>query len=46
MEQKTKFDNGTAQREPNFATLNKEGLFTIVDKMAIEDWKNSKPAGC
>lgn len=33
-------------REPNFATLNKEGLFTIVDKLAIEDWKNTQPAGC
>lgn len=33
-------------REPNFAALNKEGLFTIVDKLAIEDWKNTQPAGC
>lgn len=33
-------------REPNFAALNKEGLFTIVDKLAIEDWKNTQPAWC
>lgn len=33
-------------REPNYARLNKEGLFTIVDKIAIEDYKNNCPAGC
>jgi S-adenosylmethionine synthetase len=33
-------------REPNFAKMNKEGLFTIVDKIAIEDHKYSCPAGC
>lgn len=33
-------------REPNFAKMNKEGLFTIVDQIAIEDYENSCPAGC
>ena len=44
MEQKTKFDNGTWKHE--IRKISEWVSTGHPDKLAIEDWKNSQPAGC